>query len=577
LLPFKDCDALREAYRFLRTVEHRLQMEAELQTHTTPDEPKAKLRLARAVGFRTVEGFESALSAHTTRVRGIYEQLLMSEFGGEEARMQELFKDKQQREKFRDELAANGFCDPDAAIQTLQSLATGPGYVQVSQRTTEIFLHTMPALLQVCKELAAPDEVLKQLDRFVEGYGVRAALFEMFSNTPKLLELFLKLFDRSRFLSEVVLRRPELIEEVTSEHILYRPRPLEQLRKDLRHPGERRDPREWLRIFKRAELLRIGLRDILELEPTHVIHGEITALADASVEFALEKCRAELKLKALPFCVFALGKHGGCELGYGADLDVVFVTDDTAANRPKAIKLATTLIEFLSKQTAEGSVFVLDPRLRPDGDQGPLVTSLETFKEYYGKRAQLWERQALTRARLVAGSGDLAAKASKLFEHHAYERGLSGAELQEILKMRTRIEKERGDQAKPDLEFKTGAGGLIDVEFFVQSMQMRHGAKHAEIRTPNTREAIEALGRVKLLNEDQSKLLIDGYDFLRRTESALRRIENKSVSQLPSDVAEQTALTKRMGIADRETFWNQYQTHRKMIRQAYDNLMKSIG
>ncbi|MSR64871.1 MAG: bifunctional [glutamate--ammonia ligase]-adenylyl-L-tyrosine phosphorylase/[glutamate--ammonia-ligase] adenylyltransferase [Verrucomicrobiae bacterium] len=574
LLPFKDCDSLREAYRFLRTVEHRLQMEAELQTHTIPDEPKAKLRLARAVGFRSVQGFETALASHTSQVRNIYEQLLMSEFGGEEARMQELFKDKGQRQKFSVQLAGIGFREPDTAIQTLQSLATGPGYVQVSQRTTEIFLHTMPRLLDICKELAAPDDALKHLDRFVEGYGVRGALFEMFSNTPKLLELFLKLFDRSRFLSEVVLRRPELIEEVTSEHILNRPRPLEQLLKDLRHPSEQREPREWLRIFKRAELLRIGLRDILDLEPTHVIHGEITALADASVEFALEKCRAELKLRALPFCVFALGKHGGRELGYGADLDVMFVTDDTAANRPRAIKLATTLIEFLSKQSAEGSVFVLDPRLRPDGDQGPLVASLETFKEYYDKRAQLWERQALTRARLVAGSGDLAAKASKLFAHHAFERGLGDAELGEILKMRSRIEKERGDQAKPDLEFKTGSGGLIDVEFLVQALQMRHGAKHIEIRTPNTREAIEALGRTKLLNEDQSKVLIDGYDFLRRTESALRRIENKSVSKLPSDLAEQSALAKRMGIADRETFWNEHQLNRKMIRQTYEDLMK---
>jgi glutamate-ammonia-ligase adenylyltransferase len=575
LLPFKDCDALMEAYRFLRTVEHRLQMEAELQTHTIPDDEKAKLRLARAVGFRTTAGFDKALGEHTARVRFSYEELLMSEFGGEEARMQQLFQDKAQRQKLRADLEGIGFRDSEAALQTLQRLAMGPGYVQVSQRTTELFLHTMPRALEICRELAAPDDALKHLDRFVEVYGARGALYEMFANTPKLLELFLKLFDRSRFLSEVVLRRPELIEEVTRETILNRARTTEQLLKDLTHPSEQREPREWLRIFKRAELLRIGLRDILGMEPTHEIVGEISSLADACVQFSLDHCRAELKLKALPFCVVALGKFGGRELGYGADLDVVFVTDNADASRPKAIQLATALIDFLSKQTAEGSVFVLDPRLRPDGNQGPLVPSLSTYEEYYAKRAQLWERQSLTRARCVAGSDTLATKVTKLFGHHAFERGLSDAELQEILKMRTRIEKERGNQAHPELEFKTGPGGLIDVEFLVQALQMRHGAKRVELRTPNTREAVEALGEAGLLTAAQRASLRDGYDCLRRVESALRRMENKSVSALPAAAQEQAALAKRLGFANRDAFWNEYQAYRRQIRESYNEKTKT--
>jgi len=577
LLPFKDCDALGEAYRFLRTVEHRLQMEAELQTHTIPDDEKAKLRLVRAVGFRTAGGFDKALGEHTARVRFSYEELLMSEFGGEEARMQQLFQDKQQRQTLHGQLLEIGFRDPVAAIQTLERLAMGPGYVQVSQRTTELFLHVMPRLLEVCKELATPDDALKQLDRFVEVYGVRGALFEMFANTPKLLELFLKLFDRSRFLSEVVLRRPELIEEVTRENILNYTRTTEQLLRDLKHPGQHREPREWLRVFKRAELLRIGLRDILGMEPTPQIHAEITALADACVQFALERCRAESKRKALPFCVVALGKFGGRELGYGADLDVVFVTDDNAANRPKAIQLGTELIDFLSKQTGEGSVFVLDPRLRPDGDQGPLVASFATYERYYAKRAQLWERQSLTRARVVAGSEDLGAKVAKLFAHHAFERGLSDDEFGEIRKMRQRIEKERGDPAHPELEFKTGPGGLIDVEFLAQAMQMRHAAKEAGLRTPNTREAIEALGQAKVLGDSQQQSLLAGYEFLRRVESALRRVDNKPVSALPADANEQAALAKRMGIANREAFWNEYQERRNITRQIYTEVMEGVS
>lgn len=573
LLPLKDCDSLREAYRFLRTVEHRLQMEAELQTHTIPDDEPSQLRLARAVGFRTLDGFRKALAEHTSRVRFIYEELLMSEFGGEEARMQELFKDKQQRQKFHGELESKGFRDPDGAIQSLQSLAMGPGYVQVSQRTTELFLHVMPRLLEICRELAAPDDALKQLDRFVEAYGARATLFEMFANNPKLLELFLKLFDRSRFLSEVVLRRPELIEEVTREAIFNRTRPTEQLLKDLRHPAEQRPPRDWLRIFKRAELLRIGLRDILAMEETSQIHEEITALADASVQFALDHARTETKLKSLPFALFGFGKFGGRELGYGADLDVIFVTDDSPQSRDKAGKLASQLIEFLSTTTAEGSVFALDARLRPDGNQGPLVASIGTCESYYAKRAQLWERQSLTRARFVAGSSELRASFEKVVAQHAFGRGLSAAEMAEVLHMRQRVEKERGNQQHAALEFKTGPGGLIDVEFLAQAMQMRHAGKHPELRTPNTREAIAGLGSCKVIDEREVKSLAEGYDFLRKIENALRRVENKPVSAIPAEQAEQQALAKRMGLADHGALMERYRACGAGIREVFNARM----
>jgi glutamate-ammonia-ligase adenylyltransferase len=174
----------------------------------------------------------------------------------------------------------------------------------------------------------------------------------------------------------------------------------------------------------------------------------------------------------------------------------------------------------------------------------------------------------------VAGTPELAAKFAKLACYHAFERGLSPEELKEILRMRERIEKERGDRGRPELEFKTGPGGLIDVEFLAQAKQMQHGGKHSELRTPNTLDAIESLGHLGLLEDSQKRSLLDGYCFLRRVESALRRVENQSVSALPSDPAEQAALAKRLGFAERDSFWKMYESHRKIIRQIFEEKLQ---
>jgi glutamate-ammonia-ligase adenylyltransferase len=215
----------------------------------------------------------------------------------------------------------------------------------------------------------------------------------------------------------------------------------------------------------------------------------------------------------------------------------------------------------------------VDARLRPEGESGPLASSLQAHADYYSKRAQLWERQALTKSRFVAGDVELGKKFAQMVQSTIYARALTTAEMKEIRKMRHRIETERGDQKHVELEFKTGPGGLIDVEFLVQTLQLRHGHAHAQLRTAHTLAALNRLASLGLLDEEETSELRHHYLFLRRIESTLRRVDNKSVSKIPPDELEQTRLAKRLGFGSRDPFFAGYKRATRQIRALYGKLM----
>jgi [glutamine synthetase] adenylyltransferase / [glutamine synthetase]-adenylyl-L-tyrosine phosphorylase len=542
MLAEKEAATLADAYRFLRNVEHRLQMEMELQTHTIPDEEHAQYRLARSLGFKTVERFQSAQEAHTAAVRKIYQSVLSG--AGEVATF--------------DASKLTGFADREAAAKIIETLWRGSGFVHVSPRTQELFARLLPMIIDWSGKLADPDAALMRFEKFVGAYGSRGLLYELFVRNPKLVEMLLRVSDASKSFAETLAQRPELFDEVCRGVALDDPRPLTV--------GEE-EPMEAARVWKRAELLRVGIADVMSLVDMSQVLAEITGLADACLRFAVEQMRRELKLKKLPFAVIGLGKFGGQELGYGADLDVLFIGDQTQASR-----LAAPVIDFMSRQTSAGKLFEVDARLRPDGQQGPLASSLEAHRGYYEKRAQLWERLALTKARLVAGDVDYGAKFTAMVHEVIYARPLTTEEAGEIRQMRRRVETERGDQKNVELEFKTGPGGLMDVEFLIQSLQLQHGHAHLTLRTAHTLAALNRLASLGLVEEGHASQLRQHYLFLRRIESILRRMENKSVAHLPSEEREQTLLARRLSFAGREEFLGAYRHATRRVRVLYEQL-----
>ena len=563
LLDAPDATTLAEAYRFLRNVEHRLQMEMDLQTHTIPDEAHAQYRLARSLDFLTVAEFTAAQNAHTRAVRRIYTAVLSNAAATAPA--------PAEIQITADRLREVGFVESAAAFQTIEQLRHGTGVEHVSQRTQELFSRLEPMLLNTANRLAEPDLALARFETFVSAYGSRGLLYELLARSPKLVEMLLHLGDASRYFADTLAEQPDLFDEVCRGGVIGEARHIAEMETGLERIQSTELPAATLaRTWKRAEMLRIGIGDVMGMLDVERVHLEMTGLAEVCLRFALTQARLELGLTKLPFAIIGLGKFGGQEIGYGADLDVLFVGDGMAA-----IRLATRVVEFMARPSATGKLFDVDARLRPDGQAGVLASSLAAHRDYYANRAQLWERQALTKARLVAGDAGLGMKFMRLVQDYVYATPITLDQVAEIRKMRYRIETERGNRQHPELEFKTGTGGLIDAEFLVQTWQLRHGSAHPQLRTPRTLAALNRLTSLGLMEEPDAAAVRANYLFLRRIESTLRRAENTSVACVPAEEHQQAHLARRLHYEDTATFLKTYCHATDRLRAIYNRLMSA--
>jgi glutamate-ammonia-ligase adenylyltransferase len=583
LLKPQDAVELAAAYIFLREVEHRLQMEAGLQTHTIPTERRPRQRLARLMGFDTLAAFEAERRKHTGNVRRIYNLILP----GEEAPGPSLPPEDMEAAaaEWKKLLTDHGFRDAERAAPMLRLFLNGPDYAHVSQRTVELARELWPRFLALCPRgasppkqdriLSDPDRVLVRLDSFIDAYGARATLYELWTQKPSLFELLLLLFDRSEFLAEHAIRAPDLVDALEASGRLNRTKSAEETLADLRHGAGDADQRLWLRRYHQAELMRIGLRDILGLADFEQNLYELSCLADACLQYGLEVLLRAHKLKSAPFCVVGLGKLGGREINYGSDLDIIFVTEARAADLPPLQPLAAQLMELLSARTEWGAVFQTDARLRPDGEKGLLVNTLEACEEYYRRRAALWEIQALTRVRPVAGNLGTGARFQELAAAltnftappgvAAYTPGWLG----EIDRMRVRIEKERTPPGKDPLAIKTGAGGLMDAEFLAQALCLARGWQEA-----NTMKALRRGGQTGAWPAKDAGALLIHYGKLRRIEGILRRWSFEGETLLPDDEPARQRVAVRCGFAGTGEFMQALKETRAALRAVYSRYFR---
>ena len=597
LLQAEDSRDLANAYCFLRDLEHRLQMEDNRQTHTIPSSKAAQERLARLMGFKSLAAFDPVHCSHRDTVRRIFDKILKTEtrpaagapfpteFQGNEPEWKNL-------------LAEHSFREPERAFKVLREFVEGPGYVHVSPRTKELALRLLPRLFALCPRgegtrptisrpprvgtrptgdsdatteapLSDPDRVLTRLDSFIAVYGARATLFELWNSNPAIFELLVKLFDRSEFLAEMAIRTPDLVDELVTSGRLRQRKSAQETLDDLRHGLSDPDQHLWLRRYHQAELMRIGLRDILGLADFEQYLTELSALADASLQYALDAVRRKHRLKSAPFVIIGLGKLGGAEIDYGSDLDILFVANDKAKNLPQLARLAAEVMDLLSQRTEHGLVFHTDARLRPDGEKGLLVNTLKAYEDYYRHRAMLWEIQSLTRTRAVAGDVKLGAHFQKLAAMFTNFKpppsslaAYSPDWKRKIHDMRLRIEKERTPSGKDALAIKTGHGGLMDAEFVAQILCLENGWQEA-----NTLRALER-GRNAGVLPDAEKLIAN-YRRIRRVEGILRRWSYEGETVLPDDPAPFYRVSVRCGFPSPDAFRDAISSWRGAIREVY--------
>lgn len=442
----------------------------------------------------------------------------------------------------------------------------------------------------------APEEGLRYFVRLRER---QPHAFHRLTNSVAGLQYLVAVFTNSRFLSEEILRHPEWAEELIKSNSLLRVLSADELREKLEAALSPGPPKalEFAR-FRRQQMLRILIRDLLDLAPLPDVTGELTALADAIVDTAHRRISQQLTAEygtpqteqgeEAKFSVLAVGKMGGQELNYSSDIDLIFLysaNGETAG--PKRITnkeffrhVANQLTEMLSMPTAEGIAYRVDLRLRPEGSQGEVCISLEGAREYYSHRARDWELQMLIKARACAGDKASARALLDFVEPRIYDTSLDFSAIEELSATRERLNEKLHSRStstyprRETLDVKLAPGGIRDIEFLVQCLQRLYGASEPWVHHGGTMLALARLHDKTLLSDAEYGRLAAAYQFLRHLEHRLQFADDRQTHTLPSNQAELDALGARMpGGGDGAWLHSQIESHFANVNEIYNRVI----
>ena len=426
--------------------------------------------------------------------------------------------------------------------------------------------HPLGRILPRCPD---PDMALNNFERFLENPAGAEQLSALLEGRARVLEILLQLFSTSQFFSDLLSANPDYLEML---RIPLRSSPSRaELRAQLQGEVDAAfEDSAVLRVFRRfrqKQILRIGTNDIIRDRPLEEITRDISRVADTALEVALVTALRQIQSRfGEPFtnanqparCVIlAFGKLGGKELNYSSDIDLMFLYDEEGNTRGKRItpvgsddffaRVTTEVVRLLSAHTDRGQAYRVDLRLRPEGQRGPLARSLASTLSYYDTLGRTWERQALIKVRPVAGDIRLGEEFIKTIEPFVYRKYLSFAEINEIKALKRRIEQKTHRAGANETEVKTGHGGIRDIEFAIQFLQLLNGGDLPELRQPNTLKAMQALERAGCLTDQEYRALDDAYRFLRKTEHRLQLMFDLQTHSLPEGREELRKLALRMG------------------------------
>ncbi len=559
---------LSAAYLFLRDVEHKLQMVSALQTHNLPTSDSGMRQLAARMGLgkepRSVALLRSVLEQHRNLIAGLFNELLASA----EDRGRLPCSDAANRawQTALDPLGSAphlrelGFAHPEESAHHLLLLARGPAHGLASPRRRELLESLGPLLLEEISKQSNPDLGLMNLAAFIAAIGARTSFLSLLEQHPATRRVLLRLFTSSQYLSTLFIRHPDMLDVlVRSDLARLRCAAIElnqELAELLAHSPDLESRLDALRSFRHQEFLRIAIADLAGQLELSEVQTELTLLAETVLKQALEMARAEVAqrfpaARGLPLCALAMGRLGSREMSYNSDLDLIFVYRESgpadSAGREAAPRIVQKLISILESRTREGYAYKIDLRLRPSGNSGPLVASLESFREYHRTSSATWERQALIRGRVVAGDQRLAAEVEQARQEFVFGQGLSAQGVAEIAAMRQRIERELGSESPQEINIKYGPGGIVDIEFLTQMMALRHGWRHSILRRRSTAELLSALIAEGLIGRADGAALQSGIEFLSRLETRLRIATDRSPWILSTGSDKLTPLARRMG------------------------------
>jgi len=493
-------------------------------------------------------------------------------------------------------LSDAGIADPVKADKNIQLLAgRGSGY--------EAFCKILPHALRRLSEVADPDSALNDWERLVAALRDRRSHFEKLLKSPETLDVLLNITGASQYLAEILIRRPQLFHETIENDKWRAPLDDEALRSDLAAQlaeGSDYDAKlAILRDFKQRHMLGVGARDICGSADLEQTLKEMTSLADACVQAALEIAETEVQKRygaptaagdtatRASIVVIAFGKLGGRELNYSSDIDLMFIFShegetlpkdggESVSNQEYFAKVAEKCIDLLARHTELGHLFRVDMRLRPQGSKGPLVSSLDAHLYYYESFGEVWERQALLKARPIAGDKELGRRFFKEMRPFIYPKYIDYRGIRELQGLKRRVERRVEVEGLTLTEVKLGRGGIRDIEFTAQFQQLLNGGRHSELRVTNTLEALGALERIGQLSQAEHESLVEAYRFLRRLENRLQILHNRQAHVRPSGEKEIETLSRGLGyrrsgrLSASEAFERDYSRHTEKVRGLFD-------
>jgi glutamine synthetase adenylyltransferase len=453
----------------------------------------------------------------------------------------------------------------------------------------ELFDRFAPTLAEALQRAPDPDRLLVNCDRWLESLGATLTYYRLFAETPHALKPVLAVLGASDYMADTLLQNPELSEILLDVRLLTRPRPRSEMRRDLSRLL-RACTSYWmqldrLRAFKQQEYLRITALDLLGKATLTETMRALSDLADVCADAALEASHRELAAQQgvageHGFCILAMGKWGGRELNYSSDIDPIFLYRDAprlvGAKDPTQylLKLAEMVVKALSEPMRRGIVFRVDMRLRPEGRVGTLARSVSSALHYYETWAEPWERQAMLKARPCAGDLQVGEQFLERLQPWLYRPSLSETDFAEIVRLRERAEAQARARNAYETDLKNGWGGIRDIEFSVQALQLMLGGRLPRLRTPATLDALQRLKHARILAPDEARALQDAYIFLRTAEHRLQLQFGHQTHLLPTEPKARARLAKLMGFADPDAFEQTLARHRAVARAFRERVLR---
>jgi len=598
---------LEENYAFLRKIEHRLQIMFDLQTHLLPSSADETRKLALRMGYAETadasveEAFAADYQDRTAVNRRILDHLLHDAFPDDaeaEAEVDLVLDPHPPDERIEEVLGKYPFRDVRRAYRSLMSLGEENIPFLSTRRCRHFLAGIAPRLLAAISETPDPDSTLVNLDQVGASLGGKGVLWELFSFNPPSLRLYVELCAYSPYLAGILTSNPGMSDELMDSLVLDRPPTAEWMKESLAALCEAaEDLAPILHSFKIDQQLRVGVRDLLGKEDIQSTTAALSAIAEACLTEIVARQYAQLVERfgrptigedsavaqswagdECELVLLAMGKLGGREMNYHSDLDLVFLYEaegHTVATRGRRQEITTNqhffselaqrIINMASRLDGAGRLYEVDARLRPTGRSGALATSLPELARYFAERhGQLWERQALTKARVVYGSPRVVRLAGRVVGTAAFDHPWRAGDAEEIRAMRRRLEQ---SVARDDL--KRGPGGIVDIEFVAQMLQLKHAHRHRGLRMANTLLALSALNEAGVLSDDHRAFFDRSYRFLRTLEGRLRLISVTPQRALPEGPTELAKLAHLMRYADGEALLADYRAYREENRRRF--------